>query len=805
MGPKPKYRAKFNSNWLTAKDDNGNTLGEYVVKSDEYTIQCRWCSKNIDISGQGKNQILQHSRSRQHRTISETRSLSQPNIFSDLSSAESSSSAPLSSGIDETHASTKESQRYGCLADRIVAAEARLCMKAVESNYSYSSFVNFCEVLRLCDPESTVFANMKMHENKVAYNISHGLGPYFQSLLIQEVNEAEVFVVGFDTSTHSQSGLTKSLDVIVRFWSTATNRIECFFYDTIPIGHETANIQVEKLLESMKGHLDLTRLFQLSRDNPNVNKATVKRMNGKVEEIGNLGLMDPGPCPIHPAHTAFRKGLDSLETNVSSFAHCLFSFFRHSTARREDFARSREMVSLEEDVTRFYLRPVDTRWLYFKNVLLRIEQNWEASIKFFIQQIPNSSDAGSKQAQKGQAYKIIHDFLRPSNAPFNHIRVQFLLYVCRVFDPYLISLQREEPLIHLLYGKCKQLVTDLLSLIVRPEDIPRDGRRLAELKVSKIDEGSFFAPPSLQDELSRLNEPYARRLKLEFHRSIVAILSHLQDRLPLKNDVVRNSQFLNPNERKSSIAREKALALAKMTKRFSKMELDKINVQYQCYQTRRFETVEHSRIDEYWHGIIGQFKSFDLEHPAELERLVRMVLSLSHGQADVERSFSQTKLVIRSRESIGTQSLKAQKLVKSYISKHGGSDKIPVTNSMIRYMRNARASYRKELQDLASKKEQAKRDKVISEQTSMKRKLAREEKVAKEEKVQKIEHEVQKMKEQLSMQKKLRQNALDAAKTSHDDSVVKVSLATTEASVNEMDSLTLKIFEKTSELMSLKK
>ena len=53
-----------------------------------------------------------------------------------------------------------------------------------------------------------------------------------------------------------------------------------------------------------------------------------------------------------------------------------------------------------------------------------------------------------------------------------------------------------------------------------------------------------------------------------------------------------------------------------------------------------------------------------LEPPLELLRLVKMTLTLPHGQAGVDSGFSNTKSIVEGRESLNHTSVKAQKLVQ---------------------------------------------------------------------------------------------------------------------------------------------
>ena len=150
-------KVKFNDKWFLEKDSNGNTISEYARRDSDFMVECLWCQRKIDTSGRGKNQILTHAKTKRHRLIAEGRTRAKVACFSDFMVPKSNSSAAEKSSETEGATGTKS------LADRIIIAELRLCLKTVESNYSYSSFGNPVDVLNLlCDPMSEIFTKMQM-------------------------------------------------------------------------------------------------------------------------------------------------------------------------------------------------------------------------------------------------------------------------------------------------------------------------------------------------------------------------------------------------------------------------------------------------------------------------------------------------------------------------------------------------------------------------------------------------------------------------------------------------------------------
>ena len=63
--------------------------------------------------------------------------------------------------------------------------------------------------------------------------------------------------------------------------------------------------------------------------------ATSRQFIAKAQEEGNPAVIDL-ICYLHPTHIAFKKAVQVLNNDVLAYLVNLHSFFKHSTARRED-------------------------------------------------------------------------------------------------------------------------------------------------------------------------------------------------------------------------------------------------------------------------------------------------------------------------------------------------------------------------------------------------------------------------------------------------------------------------------------
>ena len=102
--------------------------------------------------------------------------------------------------------------------DHIIDAEIRWCLKVVQSRYSQRSCDNVVKLFTAMFHDSEIAMKMMLHESKCGYVINHGIPPYWERLLLQEVTNSPFYVLSFDESLnkHLQKG---QIDIIVRYWN----------------------------------------------------------------------------------------------------------------------------------------------------------------------------------------------------------------------------------------------------------------------------------------------------------------------------------------------------------------------------------------------------------------------------------------------------------------------------------------------------------------------------------------------------------------------------------------------------------
>jgi uncharacterized phage infection (PIP) family protein YhgE len=103
--------------------------------------------------------------------------------------------------------------------------------------------------------------------------------------------------------------------------------------------------------------------------------------------------------------------------------------------------------------------------------------------------------------------------------------------------------------------------------------------------------------------------------------------------------------------------------------------------------------VKYKRIDEYWYRVMQITDTRGDAKYQSLGFIVKIALSLAHGQADVERGFSTNKQILDNRTVLGEKTLHGLHTVKEVIRKYDSIVSIPITRNLIMTYRNAHREY----------------------------------------------------------------------------------------------------------------
>ena len=72
------------------------------------------------------------------------------------------------------------------------------------SHFSYNSATDITDVFRAMFPDSAIAQKMNCGPTKLSYLICFGIAPYFKQQLLNELKEAQCFVISFDESLNTE-------------------------------------------------------------------------------------------------------------------------------------------------------------------------------------------------------------------------------------------------------------------------------------------------------------------------------------------------------------------------------------------------------------------------------------------------------------------------------------------------------------------------------------------------------------------------------------------------------------------------
>ena len=804
-----KGKNHWNDKWVDKTDSNGDKVGSYLEKISEFSVKCKMCVREFGTASMGYSAISRHFQGDEHKRIANLRrnqNNTQAAVLQNPSDDEAAVDDPdiVAAGgnvgdgeprqMPSSSSSNQNISRYFrsaprptavvvennnvtvfTLTEKVAKAEILLILQSVFKNYSLRSLDSLVIVQQIAFSDSKIASKMSLGRTKAQYSLTEAIAPFFLKETLKDIKRSDTFVLGLDTATTKALGLSKGLDLKVRYYSEKHKKVTDVYLTTVNLGHETADILVNVTLEELnKAGLDVRKLLVISRDNPNVMKSFNKKLEDIVLDQGNPKLFE-SPCVLHPTHTSFKKGIEKLSMEVDKFLLNVHGWFKLSTARREDFVDLRIKLQIEdENVWDFFLRHVATRWLTMKLVIARIIEHWKSLTHYFVEYLPKSSEPSHKEAVKSDRYEKIIKVLKPAENKSNLARLKFVGYLCSKTETYLKTFQSEKPLSYKLHSDCCLLISNLMTSVVTAEKIPKtcDGKKFSKFLKRTVDaEGKvkvvFDADvtlsrdrcnfgPVVASAISECREDAQSKLKKEFKDATVAMIKYLIEHLPLNDTFLKDLSFSNPNMLDAGDFAPALIRVAKATKRFTNDELQRLDNQLQVLKlSRDLPEYDESKetFDEHWlKKLVGKIKEMmGGEEAYEISKLVKMISIFPNSQAFVERGFNDTKRIADSRQNVSENLMKSTKITLDAVRQAGGPDKVYIGLELIGEHLSAHQTYRERLRKEEKEKEnEVATEKRLEEMREKKRKFD-EQKEAWDVKVADLKEEIKVLKNTMSL------------------------------------------------------
>ena len=265
-----------------------------------------------------------------------------------------------------------------------------------------------------------------------------------------------------------------------------------------------------------------------------------------MEFYFNTNFLNIGTCSLHPAHTAYRKGLECLSFDADGFFCDLHFFFKLSSARREDYRALQEVTDV---IAHFMLSHISSRWLTIKDVAVRVLEQYPNLREYFLRALPKQK--GFKQLQKTDRYQRITKLLKD---PLTQFYIAFCAFSANECNDFLVPFQSNEPKIHLLFPSICKLVSSIMMKYMKKRVLSDDhceNVKLCETDkqnqkgLNLIDVGTkckmLLSDPSFIVENDKLRK--------ECQKLYLTVTSYLKANFLFDKPFTKHAQYLHPEKR----------------------------------------------------------------------------------------------------------------------------------------------------------------------------------------------------------------------------------------------------------------
>ena len=712
----------FQSNWL--KEEQFSLW----LKPDQLSTKnamCSACNKTFAIDTMGRSALISHQTGKKH--IERISTMSNSNLSSYFqksitpNKAMQSASATKSEIIDTNNfvssdnstallpcTSNSTSSRllvppepYFNRADEILRAEVIWALFMMENHLPYNSCSDLSKTFFKMWPQNELIKSFSLGATKASYIVCHGIAPYVKELNFNFLRESDYFVACFDESLNK---VTQScqMDLHIRFWNKERGTVESRYFNSAFLGHPTAVNLLTAFKEVTTG-VNLKKLVHVSMDGPAVNWRFLDLLERELvvgEDAADHKLLQVGSCGLHTVHNCFRTGIQKTKWPVEKILKAAYYLFKDSPARSFDFKQTNS-----ERLTPKKFCP--TRWIENLPVAERVVEMW-SDLKSYIDSFNRRPVS---KTPTSESFKVLKEAM---GDVLILAKLEFFIYIAKVVNPFLVSFQTDAPMLPFLSEALFSVMKNLLKKFIKPDNFLQITQSVLKLVNTTLENDSFVelakidigmvAERIIKEALlaKKVTEMNVNLFREECRTFLKEICIKMMKKSPLQYKLVRNIKFLDPRYC-ASVANSNAVCKLKEvmnllvdTKWLSVRKCDEIVNQFELYldtiiRPNIFEFNDDSRLDSFYYRHLGTSEQY-----SDLFSIVKQLLIISHGQAQVERGFSTNKQLLI--ENMKEHSFISQRLVCDFISSQGGALNVEIDKKLLQSVRCSSQRYKHHLE-----------------------------------------------------------------------------------------------------------
>ena len=412
---------------------------------------------------------------------------------------------------------------------------------------------------------------------------------------------------------------------------------------------------------------------------------------------------------------------------------------------------------MDLDLTNFLQHTV-VRWLSIGPAVKRILEQWEAVTQFI-----NDLAKDPKKLPRSTNFKIVHVMLNAKEKMVTRVLLE-LNDVIPVFEQFLLLFQRASPVIHIMYDSMCDILVRLLRRFMKGQAVEkRYGSDLTYIECQdvklQLPDKSIVIGKGAREALVKLTSEQQRQALLGIHSFMCTTATELQQKLPLKNELLRQLGCTNPTVLQPAISTSEVI---------DEWKLFQVDNELPDYN-------QQERIEKYWNAVF-QLQSSDGQLRYKLLPAVfKSALTLGQTNVESESSLSVNAAIVTQERTLLSENTiiglcVVKEAVRFFDPVSNQPEKIAITDDLRRFVRNAHAAYKERLErereDEEKKRQEVQRMKEISEKAKKEKERLLEKKKSLELTEDNLNEQEEKARQKLSVADELLKDAtskLDSA------------------------------------------
>lgn len=587
-----KIQKKFQQSWLNHESFKGWLASD---TNNEHRALCTVC--NVSISA-GKSELLRHAKREKHRDA--------------LSKNEIVVRGVSTSSLDH--------------ASYVKRSEIKLCAFFAEHNIPIRCVDHLVPLIKDIARDPQVVRDMSLSRKKCTKIIENVLAKDVTDSLVK-ILQNQKFSVLIDESTHITDN--KILYLSVKYFSRDAGTVVTQLLQIIEL--DSRDWSAEKLYTVFKDcfskfSIPLPNIVGVAVDNAFVMVGAENSFTTRLkQDVPNIIFFN---CSCRSSALIASKACDQLPQSCEDLLRGVATYVPGSVKRSAILRDLQEFFTVNSKKN---LKSCLSRWLVSHQCVERLLENWVVLIHFF-------------------QLVVVQDQTRTATEILNMLNDQkikayffFLKYALNFFNSFNALFQSERILIHRLAECSEQIWRQLAQNFIRPE--------LLESSVVNLEDALIFVPvasvyvgPECEHILEKFESTDAIEVKTNCLQFYKTALKEVQCRLTFKNNVVEKFCFLDAKVALEDSARSKVKDLTTIAMHLGDFDITALAFEWRILPSAfdRDAKLHMSglEVDAMWNKIFN-FQNFEGNKMfPNLTRLVEIVLSFPHSNAEAERVFS---------------------------------------------------------------------------------------------------------------------------------------------------------------------